>query len=56
MAVSKNARVGSGTHKFNCPVCGSELQMNSRFAKGKMQHYCYCSKCDRSERRPSDFR
>jgi transcription elongation factor Elf1 len=53
--VSKNARTTSGTQKFECP-CGGEIKMKSIFSKGKMRHYAHCEKCDREERRPSDFK
>ncbi len=53
--VSKNARQASGTQKFFCP-CGGEVKMKSVFSKGRMKHEAVCEKCQRSERRPSDFR
>jgi hypothetical protein len=53
--VSKNARIGSGTHKFLCP-CGGEIKMKSVFAKGRMKHHAECEKCKRIERRPSDYK
>lgn len=52
--VSKNARAGSSTQKFECS-CGGEVKMKSIFEKGKMKHLAFCEKCDRTERRPSDF-
>ena len=54
MAVSKNARTTSGTHKFLCP-CGGEVKMKAIFAEGKMKHLAECEKCKRKERRPKDF-
>ncbi len=53
--VSKNARTGSSTHKFECP-CGGEVKMKSLFAKGKIKNVAQCEKCNRRERRPKDFR
>jgi hypothetical protein len=52
--VSKNARAGSSTHKFECP-CGGEVKMRSVFANGRIKHNAVCEKCNRRERRPSDF-
>ncbi len=52
---SKNARIGSGTHKFECP-CGGEVKMKSVFYSGRMKHHAECEKCKRVERKPSDFR
>ncbi len=54
--VSKNARIGSGTHKFFCSDCGGEVKMRSIFSNGRMKHLCECEKCKRQERRPSDFK
>ena len=53
--ISKNARQGSSTQKFTCP-CGGDIKMKSTFAKGKIKHSAVCEKCNRTERRPSDFR
>ncbi|MBN1647226.1 MAG: hypothetical protein JW874_04265 [Spirochaetales bacterium] len=53
--VSKNARTGSATQKFVCP-CGGEIKMRSIFANGKIKHNAVCEKCNRRERRPSDFK
>jgi predicted SprT family Zn-dependent metalloprotease len=53
--VSKNARAGSTTHKFMCS-CGGEVKMKSIFDKGKLRNLAYCDKCDRTERRPKDFK
>ena len=52
---SKNARIGSGTHKFECP-CGGEVKMKSVFSAGRMKHHAECEKCKRQERKPSNFR
>jgi len=52
--VSKNARTGTTTQKFECP-CGGEVKMKSVFAKGKLRNVAICEKCDRQERRPKDF-
>ncbi len=54
-SVSKNARTGSSTQKFECG-CGGEVKMKSIFAKGKLKYIAECGKCNRQERRPSDFR
>lgn len=53
--VSKNARAGSTTHRFECP-CGGEVKMKSVFQKGRIRNVAYCEKCNRVERRPRDFR
>lgn len=52
---SKNARIGSSTHKFMCN-CGGEIKMRSIFQAGKINHLAECEKCHRKERRPSDFK
>lgn len=53
--VSKNSRAGSGSHRFTCP-CGGEVKMRSIFAAGKMKNVAVCDKCNRQERKPSDFK
>ena len=53
--VSKNARIGSGTHKFVHAEDGGEIKMKSIFKNGRMKHVAECEKCKRQERRPSDF-
>lgn len=53
--VSKNARIGSGTHKFVHAEDGGEIKMKSIFQNGRMKHVAICEKCKRQERRPSDF-
>lgn len=53
--VSKNARTGSTAQKFEC-ACGGEVKMKSIFSKGKLRYVAECGKCNRQERRPSDFR
>ncbi len=53
--VSKNARVGSGTHKHTCP-CGGDVKMRAVFQNGKLKNVAVCEKCSRRERRPSDFK
>ncbi len=52
---SKNSRIGSGAQKFFCG-CGGEVKMRSIFKMGRMTHLAECEKCNRQERRPSDFR
>ncbi len=53
--VSKNARTGSSTHKFECP-CGGEVKMRKVFKAGKPKNIAVCEKCNRQERKPSDFK
>ena len=53
--ISKNARAGSTSQKFECP-CGGEVKMKSVFATGKLRNVAECESCKRRERRPSDFR
>ncbi len=53
--VSKNARIGSGTHKFIHAEDGGEIKMLSIFQNGRMRHLAECEKCKRRERRPGDF-
>jgi hypothetical protein len=53
--ISKNARVNVVTQQFFC-ACGGEVKMKSVFSKGKLKYVATCNKCNRSERRPSDFR
>lgn len=53
--VSKNSRTASATQRFEC-VCGGEVKMKSVFSKGKLRFVAQCEKCNRQERRPSDFR
>jgi len=53
--ISKNARVNVVTQQFFC-ACGGEIKMKSIFANRKMKNVATCTKCNRSERRPSDFR
>ncbi|MGL4524253.1 MAG: hypothetical protein ACRCVN_01870 [Spirochaetia bacterium] len=52
---SKNARTGATTQKFLCS-CGGEVKMRSLFQAGRMSHLAECDKCQRKERRPSDFK
>jgi len=52
--ISKNARVGVVTQKFFCG-CGGEIKMKSVFSSGKLRNVAECLKCNRRERRPSDF-
>ena len=53
--ISKNARTGATTQKFLCS-CGGEIKMKSVFMKGKLRPMAECEKCNRKERKPSDFR
>ncbi|MBN1525615.1 MAG: hypothetical protein JW904_14140 [Spirochaetales bacterium] len=53
--ISKNARIGIVTQKFFCG-CGGEVKMKSIFTKGKLKNLAECTQCNRTERRPSDFR
>ncbi len=52
--ISKNARTGIGTQKFFCG-CGGEVKMKSVFNNGRLRNLAECEKCNRRERRPSDF-
>lgn len=51
---SKNARSGTGTQKFICS-CGGEIKMKGLFQGGRKKTVAECEKCNRQERRPSDF-
>jgi hypothetical protein len=53
--ISKNARLNVVTDKFIC-ACGGEIKMKSVFSKGKLRSMATCTKCNRTERKPSDFR
>jgi hypothetical protein len=53
--ISKNARIGVVTEKFFCS-CGGEIKMKSVFANGKLRNVAQCSQCNRTERKPKDFR
>ena len=53
--ISKNARIGIVTQKFFCP-CGGEIKMKSVFLNRKLKNMAQCLKCERTERRPSDFK
>jgi hypothetical protein len=53
--ISKNARVGIVTHKFECE-CGGEIKMKSVFTGGRLKNMAECTKCNRVERKPSDFK
>ena len=52
--ISKNARGATSTQKFLCP-CGGEIKMKSMFTKGKLKPIAECQKCNRTERKPSNF-
>ncbi|MGA2766414.1 MAG: hypothetical protein ABSG17_23970 [Spirochaetia bacterium] len=53
--ISKNARVGVVTQKFFC-TCGGEVKMKLVFNNGKLRNVAQCEKCQRHERKPSDFK
>lgn len=53
--ISKNARTNVVVERFFCG-CGGEVKMKSVFAKGKLKNLASCTKCNRSERRPGDFK
>ena len=53
--ISKNARVGIVTQKYFCS-CGGEVKMKSLFSGGRLKNLAECEKCNRKERKPSDFR
>ncbi len=52
--VSKNSRSTSNTQVFTCS-CGGEIKMRSVFSGGKLRNVAECEKCNRRERKPSDF-
>ena len=52
--ISKNARTQSNTQIFYC-TCGGEIKMKSVFSGGKLRNIAECEKCNRRERKPSDF-
>lgn len=52
--VSKNARAQTNTQVFHC-TCGGEVKMRSVFSGGKLRNVAECEKCNRRERKPSDF-
>lgn len=53
--VSKNARSASNAQRFECS-CGGEVRMKTVFTGGKLRNLAECEKCNRQERKPSDFR
>jgi hypothetical protein len=53
--ISKNARTASSTQRFFC-TCGGEIKMKTVFSGGKVKNMAECDKCNRQERRPSDFK
>ncbi len=53
--ISKNARTGSVSEKYICS-CGGEVKMKSIFTNGKLRNIAECDKCNRRERKPSNFR
>ena len=53
--ISKNARTGSVSEKYLCS-CGGEVKMKSIFNNGKLRNMAECDKCNRRERKPSNFR
>lgn len=53
--ISKNARTNVVVERFVCS-CGGEIKMKSVFSKGKLRNMAVCNKCNRSERKPSDFK
>lgn len=55
MAVSKNSRTTTSTHKFMCP-CGGEIVMKTLMQAGRLRNIAECGKCKRTERRPRDFK
>jgi hypothetical protein len=52
--ISKNARGTTNAQKFMCP-CGGEVKMKSIFTNGKLRLVAECQKCNRKERKPSNF-
>jgi len=53
--ISKNARIGVVTEKFFCS-CGGEIKMKSVFSNGKLRNLAQCTQCNRTERKPKDFK
>ena len=53
---SKNSRTAVATQKFICPDCGGEIVMKTLFENGKLKNLAECQKCNRTERRPKDFK
>jgi hypothetical protein len=53
--ISKNARVNVVVERFFCG-CGGEIKMKSVFSNGKLKSVATCNKCNRTERKPSDFK
>lgn len=53
--ISKNARKGTGAEQFYC-TCGGQVKMKTVFTNGKLRNIAECEKCNRKERKPSDFR
>jgi predicted SprT family Zn-dependent metalloprotease len=51
---NKNSRAASTTHRFFCP-CGGEVVMKKLFENNRERNVAECDKCNRVERRPSDF-
>ena len=43
------------TQKFFCN-CGGEVKMKLVFDNGKLRNVAQCEKCQRQERKPSDFK
>lgn len=54
-AASKNSRSTVATQKFFCP-CGGEIVMETHIESGKLNNVAKCTKCNREERRPKDFK
>jgi hypothetical protein len=52
---SKNSRTTVATHNFFCS-CGGEVAMKTMFENGRLKNVAECSKCNRVERRPKDFK
>ena len=53
---SKNSRTTVATQKFICPDCGGEINMKTMYENGRLRNLAECSKCQRQERRPKDFK
>jgi transcription elongation factor Elf1 len=53
---SKNSRTTVATQKFICPDCGGEIEMKTLCENGRLKNVAKCTKCNRTERRPKDFK
>ena len=54
MKHAKTAHREMVAEQFLCP-CGGRIKMVDVFKNGKLRHVARCVKCEREERKPSDF-